>query len=629
MKQLFFFFTLLITVFFSYTVIAQELGSLRKGYEIAFPEKIQQPLGPPLAPGTYTIGTGGYFPTIDSAFKKLSVDGIAGEIVLELIDELYIAPTTQYGFLLNGPIPGVGPNSRVIIKPAANKNVIIEGNSYAVLYFMNTSYLTLDGVGLTGATTLTIHVIKNTQFLWNDAVDFMNNSDHNVIQNTIFINEDYSRSSTGPAFYPEFFAGSLFAPDSNLIQNNFIKKAGFAIYVSAENSPVKAIGNIIRGNIVGTETDSLIGWGIQAQFTQNTIVENNIVQNVRRQGNPDIDIIHGINSYYGNGVVIRNNIVHNIHSNGVKGATGILLSGGVGNVGNNNSVYNNMVYDIQSTSTLGTSRVAGIQMWNQNDPKIYYNSVYLSGNGYNPLGSAALYIDAQCTNVDAKNNILVNTRNESPYCAAAIYDYSTSNLTTDFNDLYYETSTNNCLVRIGSTKYNTLPEWRAMGKDLNSVTEMPNFISPYLHISETIPTSLEKGATPIAGITIDFDEQLRNTTMPDIGADEFDGVVGVEKETTLPTEFALAQNYPNPFNSNCAIKYSIPKSSQVTLKIFNTLGEEIEILVNEEKPVGTYEVNWNAANLPSGVYFYRLQVVDPETSSGQGFVHTRKMILLK
>ena len=94
MKRLLFLFILLFTIFFSISVVAQELGSLRKGYEISFPEKIQSPLGPPLAPGTYSIGTGGYFPTIDSAFKKLSVDGIAGEIVLELIDNLYTAPTT-------------------------------------------------------------------------------------------------------------------------------------------------------------------------------------------------------------------------------------------------------------------------------------------------------------------------------------------------------------------------------------------------------------------------------------------------------------------------------------------------------------------------------------------------------
>jgi CubicO group peptidase (beta-lactamase class C family) len=98
--------------------------------------------------------------------------------------------------------------------------------------------------------------------------------------------------------------------------------------------------------------------------------------------------------------------------------------------------------------------------------------------------------------------------------------------------------------------------------------------------------------------------------------------VGVEEELVdIPKDFILMQNYPNPFNSTSVIKYSVPKLSQVSLKIFNTLGQEIETLVNEEKPVGTYELNWNADNLPSGVYFYRLQAGD--------YVQTRKMILLK
>lgn len=95
----------------------------------------------------------------------------------------------------------------------------------------------------------------------------------------------------------------------------------------------------------------------------------------------------------------------------------------------------------------------------------------------------------------------------------------------------------------------------------------------------------------------------------------------IESEDVLPEEFSLYQNYPNPFNGISIIKYSIPYSSQVTLKIFNTLGQEIETLVNEEKSVGTYTLNWNASNLPSGVYVYRLQA--------GGFVQSRKMILLK
>ncbi len=80
--------------------------------------------------------------------------------------------------------------------------------------------------------------------------------------------------------------------------------------------------------------------------------------------------------------------------------------------------------------------------------------------------------------------------------------------------------------------------------------------------------------------------------------------VNVEDEISLPISFRLFQNYPNPFNPSTKIKYSIPKLSFVTIKIYDVLGSEVATLVNEEKPVGTYELTWNAENLPSGVYFY-------------------------
>ncbi len=90
---------------------------------------------------------------------------MSGDVTLELIDGLYTAPADTIGFLLNGPIPGAGTNSRVTIKPAANTNVTIEGSGMIVLSLMNTSYLTIDGVGLTGTSTLTVHSILNTRIL--------------------------------------------------------------------------------------------------------------------------------------------------------------------------------------------------------------------------------------------------------------------------------------------------------------------------------------------------------------------------------------------------------------------------------------------------------------------------------
>jgi hypothetical protein len=104
------------------------------------------------------------------------------------------------------------------------------------------------------------------------------------------------------------------------------------------------------------------------------------------------------------------------------------------------------------------------------------------------------------------------------------------------------------------------------------------------------------------------------------GSFTYSNEIGVEVDFT-PKEFVLYQNYPNPFNPNTVISYQIPVANIVTLKIYDILGNEIATLINEEKQPGVYEVEFNATNFPSGIYFYRLQAGP--------FVEAKKMILLK
>jgi hypothetical protein len=92
-------------------------------------------------------------------------------------------------------------------------------------------------------------------------------------------------------------------------------------------------------------------------------------------------------------------------------------------------------------------------------------------------------------------------------------------------------------------------------------------------------------------------------------------------EELVPTEFSLGQNYPNPFNDKTIIKYCIAYKSEVTLKVFDSENKLIEILVNEEKEAGTYEMEFYAANQPAGVYFYQLRA--------DAYVESKKMILLE
>lgn len=94
-----------------------------------------------------------------------------------------------------------------------------------------------------------------------------------------------------------------------------------------------------------------------------------------------------------------------------------------------------------------------------------------------------------------------------------------------------------------------------------------------------------------------------------------------ENESILPLEFSLYQNYPNPFNPTTTIKYDIPDNSLVTLKIYDVLGNEVTTLVNKQLSAGSYKVDFNAGNLSSGIYFYRID-------TGK-FSQTKKLILIK
>lgn len=126
-----------------------------------------------------------------------------------------------------------------------------------------------------------------------------------------------------------------------------------------------------------------------------------------------------------------------------------------------------------------------------------------------------------------------------------------------------------------------------------------------------------------AGIDVGFPY---NGSAPDLGAFEFGTILGTNDNKELAKNFTLYQNYPNPFNPTTIIRFSIPSNieqgiSKVQLVVYNSLGQKVRILVNDNKVAGNYEVEFNASNLTSGVYFYNLLV------GGQSF--TQKMLLVK
>jgi len=92
-------------------------------------------------------------------------------------------------------------------------------------------------------------------------------------------------------------------------------------------------------------------------------------------------------------------------------------------------------------------------------------------------------------------------------------------------------------------------------------------------------------------------------------------------ESEFPNSYSLSQNYPNPFNPETVIKYSLPVSAFVKLRVYDVLGNEVAELVNEKLNAGSYSVKFSGKNLSSGVYYYNMTADD--------FSETKRMILLK
>ena len=115
-----------------------------------------------------------------------------------------------------------------------------------------------------------------------------------------------------------------------------------------------------------------------------------------------------------------------------------------------------------------------------------------------------------------------------------------------------------------------------------------------------------------------------NAAVNDVSDNTFtieDPVSADDLKSGIPKEYALYQNYPNPFNPSTKIEFAIPSQSQVTIDVFNQLGEQVATILNSNLSAGYYKIEFDASNHPSGLYFYRIL-------SGN-FVDTKKMVLMK
>ena len=140
-----------------------------------------------------------------------------------------------------------------------------------------------------------------------------------------------------------------------------------------------------------------------------------------------------------------------------------------------------------------------------------------------------------------------------------------------------------------------------------------------------VPSSLAKDSLYKIRVT-----SVSDTNLYDLSDKNFyinTDVTAADAKNNVVTEYKLYQNYPNPFNPSTTIKYDLPTASNVTITVFNAIGQRVSLLINKTQSAGAHEVVWNAHNLSSGIYFLRIKAEGLNGKSN--FLSYKKAILLK
>ena len=416
-------------------------------------------------------------------------------------------------------------------------------------------------------------------------------------------------------------------PDGINIENaNWIVIDGFKVM----NQPRTGIRIVLSDFVVikNNYCHNNFKWGILTGFTDDITIENNTCSfsedehGIYVSNSSDRPIIINNHSFNNNGCGIHMNgdislggdgiisdavVAGNIlHDNGYGGGSAINMDGV-----QDSEIFNNLIYNNHAT---------GIAMYmidggdGSKNNKVYNNTIIQPADGrWNIIA-----VNGSTGNT-LYNNILIN--HHSFRGSISVDAASLTGFTSDYNILVNRLSDDD-----GNSNM-TFAQWQALGYDLNSMIADPEnqiFIdhtNGNFHLLQNAQ-AVDAGTNLVMPTVF---EDLDNVSRPkgigfDIGCYEYSSVSSVN-ENELPDDFILYQNYPNPFNPATRIKYQVASISQVSLKIYDVLGNVVATLVDEEKFPGIYEVEFDGTGLSSSVYIYQLIT--------QNYIQTRKMLLIK
>jgi hypothetical protein len=611
----------------SYTVFVFSTNNGIGSY-ISVPGVIEVPVDPnaPLA-GTYYIPQGSNsagFATLKSGLDALNDRGVSGPVTFLIDDDLNEAAGLH---LANVDISAA---NRFTIKPAPGKsptitvvggNPAITENIHSGISFFNTSNVTVDGSNEPDGTSRDMTILYNNAAASGEfgVVNVVGNAHDVEVKNLVL----------GYTNAPNTIAGlrtrrgndGVNAPSGLLFQNNKI---------GSETTPVKD-GVIVTGMDINLPTNaSVIGNDIHANHRGITTF---FVKDVDFSDNRiHVTGTHLNSAWYGGIYLISDGVTtvsgNEIVMNGLNRTTtasyaaGILFNANFGEI----NVFNNTISvpNLTNIGAVTNNRAHGFVLNNIGggaDVNVVHNTVRIGSSAQTGLFSAfGFEVASTATEWTIVNNIFSNERDASNSYGIHWPTTNTS-LTADYNNFHVTGAASVGFFNALATA--TLTDWQtASGQDANSTFAPVEFVSTTdLRVTGASIGDQNLAGIPIAAVPTDIDGNVRSLENPYKGAFESDAITTSMEQLQTAKEFKLNQNYPNPFNPTTTISFVLPTASNVTLQVYTVTGQLVATLVNESRAAGEHSVTFNASNLSSGVYIYRI--------TAGSFTQTQRMTLVK
>lgn len=513
--------------------------------------------------GTYEIGTGQASPfnNLQNAIARLNANGVNGPVVFKLLNNESYTATLQIN-----SFAGSSTTNTVTIEPADNRNITISVNNpngytgvAAVLKINGGDNIIINGNNSNDQNIRNLILQNNnsvnyvSQTVFWIASNGTNAATNITLKNTVLRHSN--RNQDGRWLSGVFSGGN--GSDSDLsnsvasanntntqIINNEFVNIRQGVHVNSNNDSNRITGLFIsRNRMISTVDNQKPDMGIYINNVSDFRIEKNIIDGIRHinsgslnmygmnilnglnytiVGNQILNYSHPSNNMIGaamyiqgnstNNATITRNIIRNIKNSGGGIVRGIDINIST-STNTNTEISNNFISDVASNGTT-TNNANGIYVRSGRDIKLYHNTIVMNSNQNNI--SAALRIDAG-SQFNVLNNILGNTSTTGTRYALYSGVARTAYTNIDYNNYYSAQH----IGYLGSNR-TTLANWKtATQKDSNSLNLIPNFVSATdLHLTEENPDLDNKG-TFLSNVAIDIDEEIRSTTTPDIGADEF------------------------------------------------------------------------------------------------------------